>query len=114
HGRFIGFDLGQHITFIDLIAFFFQPADETPFLHRWRERFHMNFCRHYRYITLLHAATMRSTDGFAAFSSVLLYGIRTSACNTRRSGASRSSNASSFIMLTICEPMPAKPQPSST
>ena len=43
----------------------------------------------YRYITLLHAATTRSTLGFVIRSSALLYGIGTSTCATRSTGASR-------------------------
>ncbi len=42
-----------------------------------------------RYSTLLHAFTTRSAEGLASFSSPLLYGIGTSACDTRTTGASR-------------------------
>src|SRR6185437_16342315 len=37
HHRFVGFDLGEGVPRLDLVALFLRPFDEAPFFHRGRK-----------------------------------------------------------------------------
>ena len=46
HRRLVGFDLGDDVAGLHLIAFFYEPAGKLAFLHRRGKRRHLQFNRH--------------------------------------------------------------------
>ena len=48
HGRLVGFDFGQHVAGLDLVAFFFQPFGQFALFHGGRQGGHENVDRHGR------------------------------------------------------------------
>src|SRR3954463_14656505 len=68
----------------------------------------------HRYITAFAASTTSATEGSASFSRLAAYGIGTSLPETRITGASSQSKASSTTRAAISAPTPDWRNPSST
>src|SRR5439155_23674940 len=100
------------------LAHALEPAQDRPLLHRVGQAGHDDLGRHrsgYRSLNVATAAFITcSSWGIAACSSAFEYGIGTSAPVTRCTGASRWSNACSWISAARLAPTPPWGQPSST
>ena len=104
HGRFVRFDLEQHVALGDRVTFSLVPRDQPPLVHGEAELRHDHVGDAHPVASSRAAVMMSATCGTTPSSSGWAYGIGVSSPARRRGGASRSSNASSAISAAISPP----------